>query len=126
MDRNFWIGLAAGIGIVVFTALSGMFGTMSGVGHDAGTHMMNSTPQTGIFAEAMNKMHEEMAVKETGNADADFMRGMIPHHQGAIDMARIVLEKGSDPEVKALAQKVIAAQESEIAEMQDWLKRKGY
>ena len=74
----------------------------------------------------MNKMHEDMAGEQTGNADADFMRGMIPHHQGAIDMARIVLEKGADPEVKALAQKVIAAQESEIAEMKDWLKRKGF
>ena len=126
MDRNFWIGLAAGIGIVVFTVFSGMFGMMSGVGHDLGTHMMNATPGSGIFADAMNKMHEDMAGEQTGNADADFMRGMIPHHQGAIDMARIVLEKGADPEVKALAQKVIAAHESEIAEMKDWLKRNGF
>ncbi len=126
MDRNFWIGLAAGIGIVVFTVFSGMFGMMSGVGHDPGTHMMNATPGSGIFADVMNKMHEDMAGEQTGNADADFMRGMIPHHQGAIDMARIVLEKGADPEVKALAQKVIAAQEREIAEMKDWLKRNGF
>lgn len=126
MDRNFWIGLAAGFAIAIFTAFSGMFGMMSGVGHDAGTHMMTEMPESGIFAGVMDKMHKDMAVKETGNADADFMRGMIPHQQGAIDMARIVLEKGSDPEVKALAQEVIQAQEGEIAMMQDWLKRKGH
>jgi len=85
-----------------------------------------SAPSSQAFAAAMDKMHRDMAIPYSGNADRDFVAGMIPHHQGAIDMARIVLEKGSDPEVKALAQKVIAAQESEIAEMQDWLKRKGY
>jgi uncharacterized protein (DUF305 family) len=123
MDRNFWIGLVAGIGITLFTAFSGMFGMMSGVGDQPGTHMMTDMPQTGIFAEAMDKMHQDMGAKETGNPDVDFMRGMIPHHQGAIDMARIVLEKGSDAEVKSLAQSVIAAQEAEIAQMQDWLTR---
>jgi uncharacterized protein (DUF305 family) len=50
---------------------------------------------------------------------------MIPHHQGAVDMARIVLEHGSDPEVKKLAESVIAAQESEIKWMQDWLAKNG-
>lgn len=81
----------------------------------------DDTPATTAYREAMADMHANMEVAYTGNADADFMRGMIPHHQGAIDMARIVLEHGSDPEVRTLAEEVIAAQEAEIEMMEGWL-----
>jgi uncharacterized protein (DUF305 family) len=77
------------------------------------------------FAEANAKMHRDMAIPFSGNADVDFARGMIPHHQGAIDMAEIALRYGKDAEVKKLSTAVIAAQRKEIAQMQDWLIRNG-
>jgi len=73
------------------------------------------------YAAAMDKMHKSMMIEGTGDADVDFMRSMIPHHQGAIDMAKIALKKGKDPAVRKLAQEIIKAQEGEISLMQNWL-----
>ncbi|MBD1204229.1 MAG: DUF305 domain-containing protein [Rhodobacteraceae bacterium] len=93
--------------------------------HGSAHSAMEDSPATTAFREANARMHAGMDIPFTGNADADFIRGMIAHHQGAIDMARIVLEHGSDPEVKTLATEIIAAQEAEIAWMQDWLAKNG-
>jgi uncharacterized protein (DUF305 family) len=82
-----------------------------------------AAPSSQAFARAMDKMHRDMAIEYSGNADRDFVAGMIPHHQGAIDMARIVLEHGKDEEVRKLAQEIIAAQEKEIAQMRAMLQR---
>lgn len=78
------------------------------------------------YMQANDRMHRDMAIDYTGDPDVDFVLGMIPHHQGAIDMARVVLAHGSDPEIRALAEGIIAAQEAEIAEMQAWLKARGH
>jgi uncharacterized protein (DUF305 family) len=69
----------------------------------------------------MNTMMKNMMVPYTGNADVDFAKGMIPHHQGAIDMAKVVLQYGKDIEIKKLADGVVSAQQSEIAAIQQWL-----
>ena len=82
-----------------------------------------TAPSSQAFAQAMDKMHRDMAIEYSGNADRDFVAGMIPHHQGAIDMARIVLEHGKDEEVRKLAQEIIAAQEKEITQMRAMLQR---
>lgn len=85
----------------------------------------DQSPSSQAFAEANAKMHGDMALEFTGNADVDFVRGMIPHHQGAIDMAKIELQYGKDPEIRKLAEEVIKAQEGEIAMMKEWLAKHG-
>jgi uncharacterized protein (DUF305 family) len=94
-------------------------------GHEGHAMMGDMGPASMAFMDANGRMHEGMAIEYTGNADVDFIRGMIPHHQGAVDMARIVLEHGTDPEVRKLAEGIIAAQEAEITWMQDWLAKNG-
>ena len=81
---------------------------------------------TRAYVDAMDAMHGPMMDGVMADdPDTAFVRGMIRHHQGAIDMARIVQQHGDDPQTKAWAEQIIAAQEREIAEMEAWLKEKG-
>ena len=76
------------------------------------------------FAAANEKMHQAMMAQPlTGNVDQDFVAGMIPHHQGAIDMARILLKYSKDPGLRKLATNIVAAQQKEIAVMREWQAR---
>lgn len=80
-----------------------------------------ATPSTKAYMQANSKMHKEMMMQYTGDADIDFVRGMIPHHQGAIDMAMVELKYGKDPALRALAKRIIADQKREIRDMNNWL-----
>ena len=100
-------------------------GPMRGGG---GTPMMQgamSEASKGYMA-AMAKMDAPMMQAiQVSDADVAFVQAMVPHHQGAIDMAKVVLQYGDDEQAKAWANQIIAAQQKEIAEMQEWLKAYG-
>jgi uncharacterized protein (DUF305 family) len=79
-----------------------------------------------LMGDAMNVMHRGMhSAGHTGEPDRDFVTMMIPHHQGAIDMAKAILLYGKDPQMRRLAQEIITDQQSEIQLMQLWLKQHG-
>jgi uncharacterized protein (DUF305 family) len=85
-----------------------------------GTPAANESPSTKAYRDAMTKMDQGMAITWSGDPDKDFVAGMIPHHQGAIDMARVELQYGKDPQLRKLARDIIAAQRTEIAFMKSW------
>lgn len=71
---------------------------------------------------AMDRMNKAMMAPETmtGDPDRDFVAAMTPHHQGAIDMARLYLREGKDPAIRQMAQKIITDQEREIRQFRQW------
>ena len=76
-----------------------------------------------LYAPSRDAMHKDMNVKPTGNPDKDFVLNMLPHHEGAVAMAKVELEHGKDPELRKLAEDIIKAQDKEIAFMKEWLKK---
>jgi uncharacterized protein (DUF305 family) len=80
----------------------------------------------GQLSQSMEKMHAGMySIKPSGSDDADFVRLMLTHHQAAIDMAKVELTQGKDPQIRRLAQEIIIDQQSEIDLMHLWLKQHG-
>jgi uncharacterized protein (DUF305 family) len=69
-------------------------------------------------AAAMKEMMADMAIEPTGDVDRDFLAMMIPHHQGAVDMANEELEYGHDEQIRQLAQEIVAEQQHQIKVMQ--------
>ncbi|MFC4172445.1 DUF305 domain-containing protein [Microvirga sp. GCM10011540] len=102
---------------------------MHGGGMTQGQGMQAAASQsdaTKAYAAAVDKMHAPMAQAiQSPDPDTAFVKGMIPHHQSAIDMAKVVLQYGKDEQAKKWANDVIREQEREIAEMRAWLKAKG-
>ena len=88
---------------------------------DMSKHMGGHGPSSQAFTEANDRMHKDMMIKLSGDTDVDFVRSMIPHHQGAIDMGKVVLQHGKDAQTRKWAEDIIREQVREIAEMKDWL-----
>lgn len=70
---------------------------------------------------SMMSMMKGMEIGFTGNADVDFAKSMIPHHQGAVEMAKVVLQFGKDAEIRKLAENIVSTQQAEISSLKDWL-----
>lgn len=85
-----------------------------------GSSHSDANASTQDFKEGGQRMMQGMSAPYTGNTDQDFVSHMIPHHEGAVDMAKIELRYGKDPEIRKLAKNIIEAQKEEIAGMKRW------
>src|SRR3954467_11077642 len=98
---------------ILFSALP-LLGQQYGLQKHTG-HKVAVDPSWSELQASMEKMHVAMeSVETSGNSDVDFVRLMIPHHQAAIDMAKAQLLYGNDPQMRRLAQQIIAHQALEI------------
>ena len=113
------------VALAIGLATAGAFLAFAHDGPRPGTEIC-ATPTAEVGAEApflaendaaMKKMMNDMTVAPTGDVDADFVAMMVPHHQGAIDMAVAVLRYGRNPQIRRLAQEIIVTQQQEIAAM---------
>ncbi len=107
--------------ILTLLVASPAFAQMDHGGHSEAGAAHDGSPVTAGYRAANDRMHADMDIAFTGDADIDFARGMIPHHQGAIDMATVVLEHGTDAELRTLAAEIIASQTEEIAFLRSWI-----
>ena len=115
--------------LAIASGLSFALITDAGAQH-AGRHAelgvsASEAPSVAAFKAAHNRMMSSMDVPYTGDPDVDFRRHMIPHHQGAIEMAEVAMRHAKNPWTRQLAEAVIVEQQREIAEMQAWLAQHG-
>ena len=113
------VALATGIvtGGTVFVSARGVSQSMRDLCPANSSKVAEESPFLAENGAAMTKMMNGMDVTPTGDVDADFVEMMVPHHQGAIEMARAVLRYGRNAQIKRLAQEIIVTQQQEIAVM---------
>jgi uncharacterized protein (DUF305 family) len=114
-----------GLVMLVISATVGLAAAQTRSHRDAVPFAITSdVPSDRLMAQAMDRMHDGMmAAKPTGDPDRDFLSMMIPHHQGAIDMAKIVLLHTKDSRIRNLAQSIITGQQYEINLMNNLLRQ---
>ena len=116
------------IGLVAFAVgAPAAIAQMQGMDMQKMMQMMTPAPNdpqsTKDFKQVHMNMMKNMNMEFTGNADVDFARSMIPHHQGAIDMAKLELKYGKDPELRQMAEKMIKDQEKEQKDLKAFLQK---
>ena len=97
----------------------------SGARHAGHGRSASDLPAVAEYKAAHDRMMRAMDLPYTGDPDVDFRTHMIPHHAGAMDMARVAMRHAKDPWTGQLAESVIYEQQREITEMQGWLARRG-
>lgn len=102
---------------LLFTAMAPAMSSAQQVNRADANTLSQEAPFLAENTAAMDKMMADMDVKPTGDVDADFVAMMIPHHQGAIDMALAVLRHGKNEQIRRIAQEIIVEQQQEIAAM---------
>jgi uncharacterized protein (DUF305 family) len=120
-----WSFVCSGIvlGVTAIPAEAQSSTAMPGMNMSAPVDTSSSASTQG-FEQADETMMKDMSAPPyTGSADKDFVTHMIPHHQGAIEMARVELKYGKDPELRKLAKNIIRAQRDEIGVMERWQSR---
>ncbi len=129
------LAIAAAVAIFPFGALAAHVEGHDAQGHEhhepgkaealnAGSAPQALSEASKAYEAAMQKMHKDMAIPYANDVDVDFVRGMIPHHQGAIDQADVLLKHSKDLRLRRLALGIIAAQKREIRFMVKWLKER--
>jgi uncharacterized protein (DUF305 family) len=86
-------------------------------GSSFGSAPAEEAPYLAENVDAMTKMMVDMGIRPTGDVDRDFVAMMVPHHQGAIAMARAELRYGHNERLRRMAQGIIVTQQQEIAAM---------
>jgi len=110
--------------ITTFLAAILSFGAFANSDHSIHSSPATTNEMQKELIQSMDKMHADMAKSmNEQNADIAFAEGMIAHHLGAIEMAKIELKYGTDPEMRKLAEQIIDAQDPEIKQMQKWLEK---
>jgi uncharacterized protein (DUF305 family) len=113
--------------VVSAIGITAAIAQMQGMDMQKMTQMMtpapNDPPSTKDFKQAHMDMMKNMNMEFTGDADVDFSRSMIPHHQGAIDMAKLELKYGKDEKMRQMAEKMIKDQQKEQKDLQAFLQK---
>jgi DUF305 family protein family protein len=124
MPTRLVLALAAATAVFLGAAPHGGHGMAEPPAPDAPLAVSKDRPFQELMDASMHRMHAGMeGAPRSGDPDRDFVTQMIPHHQGAVDMARILLVHGADPELRQLAKGIIAEQQNEIQLMRAWLEK---